>query len=860
MSASGSALISKQTIAKTSSSVLSQTLLFLWKQHLIFRRNPKLLLFQLLTPIFISLFLLYLEHLAQVSLDHSTTHPDIHSLNRLEPCTGPDCFSLGLGYTNGTREWTEYVVNHLQEKQGLRRNKDFRVMTEEDPMSFLHYIGNHTNQTAVGVLFCTGEFSLPENPFFSYINCSGTSDFDAYVYSIFVNSTNFPNIFMTKVDDPMPIDHRVLETKLAIDRAIFSYKAYTSGLQDTINIEVSTQDFPHTASRFIEGYDIVAIEGAFWYFIPQMVTFIMILTELVREKDLRLRTGLAVMGMRPRAYWFSWFLIGLGLNLLSIHVLIGMGYIIGFDFFTKTPYLILIMLFGGFGVAMQFLAFLLSTLIGSLKTAYTISYAFLLLGLVLQLFMTNVYLLYLLYLDLIPGWISWVRFLLPFYPPFNFSKAFGDISHRSSRSYSARYHQWVPNSGFTWYRFVTPIHGHFAGARYNVPSTLMSILTLVFDAGLFGVLGWYFDHVIPGNCSSGDQWYFPFRCISRWCKGTPKSEAVSTDSIELKDLTDSDSGSVAIRFSNLSKTYFKYPLHCFKSKHDVTAVNNVSFDIYSNELFTLLGHNGAGKSTLISILVGVLGHTSGSAHVSNMNIEENMQEIRKKLGYCPQQDILWEELTAAEHLVMFARLKGRTKEEAGREAEGKLKEISLFDVKDALVGTFSGGMKRRLSMAIASIGDPEVMILDEPTTGMDPISKREVWELIKRLKRHKCILLTTHSMEEADILSDRIAIITHGELQCCGTALYLKNLYGGGYRVSVVSAMSGKVKEGLRRVVPEMKVVSESAGSLIISVPLGDSMMKLVEELESGAHSEVEDWSISHTTLEEVFIRVTGEP
>ena len=857
MSAASTRLLSTSQTATSPRGLVTQTCLLLWKQQLVFRRNIKLLLFQVLTPLFICLFLVYLEHLAQVSLDHSEVNPPKHSLNRLEACTGPQCVGIGIGYTNGTRDWTNYVINHLETKQGLRRDKDFKVLSDEGPLAFLHYLEAHYNQTAVGILFCTGDFSLPENPLLTHINCSSTSDFDAYVYSIFINSTNVPNIFMTRVDDPMPMDHRVLQAKIAIDRAIFSYKAQLTGRMD-ISIEAITQDFPHTASRFVEGYDVIAIEGAFWFFIPPMVTFILLLTELVREKELRLRTGLAIMGMRPRAYWVSWFLTGLALSLASLHVLILAGYALHFDFFLKTPYLILVMLFGAFSLAMELLAFLLSTLITNLKTAYTISYAFLLLGLVLQLFMTNVYLLYLLYLDVIPSWISWVRFILPFYPPFNFSKAFGDISHSSSRQYSGRYHQWMESSGFTWGKLVRNIHGSFAGASYQVPSTLMSILTLVMDAGIFGVMGWYCDHVIAGNCSSGEPWYFPARGVYRCFCGRKKVTEVSSDSIEMRDMNEAESGPVAMRFTHLTKTFFKYPFG-LTSNSDVTAVKDLSLDIGSSELFTLLGHNGAGKSTLISMLVGILAPSSGFGLVSGLDIEQDMQEIRRNLGYCPQHDILWEELTAMEHLLLFSQLKGRSRLQAATESKSKLTQVSLFDVKDALVGTFSGGMKRRLSVAIASIGDPAVMIMDEPTTGMDPLSKREVWELIKQLKRDRCILLTTHSMEEADILSDRIAIMTNGKLQCCGSSLRLKSSYGRGYRLSIISSSPTLIKAHLTKLVPETQVLSESAGSLILTVPQGDSVLKLLAELEGGSLGGVEDWSISHTTLEEVFMRVTGE-
>jgi ABC-type multidrug transport system ATPase subunit len=143
-------------------------------------------------------------------------------------------------------------------------------------------------------------------------------------------------------------------------------------------------------------------------------------------------------------------------------------------------------------------------------------------------------------------------------------------------------------------------------------------------------------------------------------------------------------------------------------------------------------------------------------------------------------------------------------------------------VKDARAGTFSGGMKRRLSMAIAFIGDPRIVFLDEPTTGMDPKNRRYIWELVQKMKKGRAVILTTHAMEEADILSDRIAVISKGSLQCVGTGLYLKNKYGDGYRLSLVVEKEDveATKLELLNIIPSSKVLDCSGGSLLIGIPL----------------------------------------
>jgi len=141
------------------------------------------------------------------------------------------------------------------------------------------------------------------------------------------------------------------------------------------------------------------------------------------------------------------------------------------------------------------------------------------------------------------------------------------------------------------------------------------------------------------------------------------------------------------------------------------------------------------------------------------SVETEMDEIRRFTGVCPQHDILWDDLTAREHLDIFARLKSIPKEKRAQEIEDRLADVALTEVGDHLAGSYSGGMKRRLSVAISSIGDPRIIFMDEPTTGMDPLSKRHVWDLIQELKKSRVIILTTHSMEEADVLADRYVFL-----------------------------------------------------------------------------------------------------
>ena len=197
-----------------------------------------------------------------------------------------------------------------------------------------------------------------------------------------------------------------------------------------------------------------------------------------------------------------------------------------------------------------------------------------------------------------------------------------------------------------------------------------------------------------------------------------------------------------------------------------------------------MGHNGAGKSTLINLLTGNISPSFGSAEINSSNIILDQNAIEQLIGLCPQHDILWEELTAEEHIIMYAKLRGIEDSKIPQLVEEKLKEVNLLSQKNHQVKTYSGGMKRRLSILLSTIGNPKVIFLDEPTTGLDPVNKRFIWSMIQKMKLERSVILTTHSMEEADFLSDRIGVVVEGNFKCIGTPMELKETYGGGYLLS----------------------------------------------------------------------------
>ncbi|KAK1298625.1 ABC transporter A family member 7 [Acorus calamus] len=200
------------------------------------------------------------------------------------------------------------------------------------------------------------------------------------------------------------------------------------------------------------------------------------------------------------------------------------------------------------------------------------------------------------------------------------------------------------------------------------------------------------------------------------------------------------------------------------------AVQGLSLAVLRGECFGMLGPNGAGKTSFINMMIGLIRPTSGTAYIQRLDIQTDMDEIYTKMGVCPQHDLLWEMLTGREHLLFYGRLKNLKGDALMQAVEASLKSVNLFHggVGDKQVRQYSGGMKRRLSVAISLIGDPKVVYVDEPSTGLDPASRKNLWEVVKRAKQGRAIILTTHSMEEAEVLCDRLGIFVDGSLQCIG--------------------------------------------------------------------------------------------
>jgi len=288
---------------------------------------------------------------------------------------------------------------------------------------------------------------------------------------------------------------------------------------------------------------------------------------------------------------------------------------------------------------------------------------------------------------------------------------------------------------------------------------------------------------------------------------------------------------------------------------DLIAVNSIDLSIKEGELFSMLGPNGAGKTTTIKMLCCLLRPSSGTATIMGHDIKKDPIAVKKVIDISPQETAIAEHLNAWENLSLIGGIYGFPKEEVKKRSEELLKMMGLTNRAKEQVRKYSGGMKRRLSIAMALVSDPQVLFLDEPTLGLDPQSRRGIWEHIAELKGKKTIVLTTHYLEEADALADRIAIIDEGKIVALGTSRELKDSISD-IQVMVVKAKNLTIDaiEGLREMYPEVKAVEDGVEIKAKEV----SSYEIVDYLRPRG-VVIESTSPKQITLDDVFLHLTGK-
>ncbi|XP_060037438.1 phospholipid-transporting ATPase ABCA7 isoform X2 [Erinaceus europaeus] len=396
---------------------------------------------------------------------------------------------------------------------------------------------------------------------------------------------------------------------------------------------------------------------------------------------------------------------------------------------------------------------------------------------------------------------------------------------------------------------------------------------LLLDAALYGLATCYVEAVWPGQYGVPEPWNFPFR--RRYWLGPlpPKGPAPPPASLDPEVLVEEAPPGLepGVSLRALEKRFpgLRQP-----------ALHGLSLDFYRGHITAFLGHNGAGKTTTLSILSGLFPPSGGSATILGHDLQTGLAAIRPHLGVCPQHNVLFDLMTVDEHIWFYGRLKGLSSAAVCPEQEQLVQDVGLEAKRGAQARHLSGGMQRKLSVAIAFVGGSQVVILDEPTAGVDPASRRAIWELLLKYRAGRTLILSTHHLDEAELLGDRVAVVAAGRLRCCGSPLFLRRHLGSGYYLTLAKAGAGPGEDGrgrqdgtagplqllalAQRHVPGARLVEERPRELMLALPYvgaqDGSFPALLRELDQRLPElGLSGYGISDTSLEEIFLKVVED-
>ncbi|XP_075216775.1 phospholipid-transporting ATPase ABCA3-like isoform X2 [Lycorma delicatula] len=814
----------------------------MWKNYIVRKRHWFLTILEIIVPCCASWLLLYI-YLNQTLQKFTVPayYPEPYSLDScfsdrvLQDHTG---FVVGFSPNNTAtfeimntvkdKIWKEQVnvpLEHLYFQQ--KYMIDFKPMNSEYELEdYFQKLNSNDSQLFYGVVFETYENSKE------------------FKYKIRIGGKSWVSSFGTDSLQPalLPEGRELIIS--VYQRSCFLTLQKTLDLvfiekmtKQKIGLNIKMSEFPYP-----EYTNSSNVQAALSIILPVIViiSFCLILPNIIKrvveEKETGVKELMKMMGLRPWMVWIGWLV---NANMINIFVTTFITIIFCGNFKDDRPALLpqtspiiiwlLLILFMNAATVSLFVvcAFFHRPLIASSVGMCFYFLPFTILKSLMPTAMSS---------GMAPLWIKLLLSLLPTYLA---SEGFDIIFALNNRG-----------NGVHWYNlFEKP-----AGEKNDLSMGLVFIMFVV-DLFIYGTLTWYIDNVRPGPYGRAKPWYFIFNVVHRGNDDILLIPDDENDSVHFEPPPSDLNVGLSIR--NLTKTF----------PPNVYAVNGVNIDIYKGQITALLGHNGAGKTTTMSILTGMYSPTSGTIlkHISDtkcINIFDNMDEFRQDLGLCPQHNMLFPYFSVIEHLLFFGMLKGLTIDEARKSGHQLLQTLNILEKSNVKVDQLSGGMKRKLSLAISLIAEPKVLVLDEPTSGMDPESRREMWDILLNIREGRTIIITTHFMEEADVLGDRIAIMDHGKVRCYGTSMFLKKVYGAGYFMTLLTkpqADSNFITDIVRNSVPGSKLRSHHQGQLVYNLPTESSsaFASLFFELET-RKSElfITSIGISCTTMEEVFLKV----
>uniref|UniRef100_A0A667IMJ0 ABC transporter domain-containing protein n=1 Tax=Lynx canadensis TaxID=61383 RepID=A0A667IMJ0_LYNCA len=626
---------------------------------------------------------------------------------------------------------------------------------------------------------------------------------------------------------PGYITEGFLAMQHAVDIAIMKYYNHKATQKLFREVTVFVQRFPYPAYSHDYFYTFFGI------FIPLVILFIFSMNHLtliqaiVWEKENRLKEYLLMIGLSNWMLWAAYFFTFLSLYSVIILLMCIIFFIEPVPVIQYSdPSLVFVFLLC-FAIATMFFSFMVSTFFN--KVHFAVSFG---------------------------GFI----YLVTYFPVVTVSINFAEmtftqklascLSSNIAMGLGTKFlvKAEMEKIGIKWSNIFSPPKMENFGFAHVLGMFL-------FDAFLYGLVAWYIEAVFPGDYGVPKPWNF-FLLRSYWFGEASKGKKERRQFYE----TNESKYFEAEPTNLVAGIQIKHLCKEFRMQNTTKiAVKDLSLNLYMGQITVLLGHNGAGKSTILSILSGLYPATSRKAYVNGYDTSKQMVQIRKSLGLCPQQNLLFDYLTISEHLYFYCLVKGIPRKTRLVEIDHMLSTFNLLDKHNAFSFSLSGGMKRRLSVIIALIGGSQVVILDEPTSGMDPVSRRATWDVLQQYKEDHTILLTTHYMDEADILGDRIAIMVKGSLRCCGSSVFLKKIYGVGYHMVMVKEAHCNVEEILKFIqyhIPEATLEKNVNNEISFLLPkeYTHSFEALFTDLEKRRYElGIASFGASVTTMEEVF-------
>ncbi|XP_063076854.1 ATP-binding cassette sub-family A member 5 [Engraulis encrasicolus] len=796
----------QQPITKREAGVWHQTKSLLYKNLLIKWRTKQQSLQELILPLLLlGLLILISTHNPHVYYGGIETM-ELESENYLA------LKGLGLGYTpitNVTAQIMEEVAEELHMRDRLEwfaNEEDLENASLYEPLGY------------VGVVF---RDNMSYRLRFPYNHLPSPSDYTESIASCFSNSVNCraANYWYSGfVHLQTRIDAAIIQmqTKRSVWREL-DVKVVMMGQPGSVEV----QKFPHA---LISIYLVLA-------FTP-FVSFLIV--NVAAEKERRLKDTMTMMGLYDSAFWLSWGLLYAAL-VTTMSILMAVIATCT-SLFYNSNFLVIFLLIFLYGISSIFFSFMLTPLFKKPKFASTV-------GSMLTVVFGCLSLFTVLMRDF-PQTLVWLLCLLS---PSAFSIGIAQVVYLEAQGDGAV--------------FSTLVNG---------PHPLyVPLLMLTIDCLLYLLLAVYLDQVLPGEFGMRRSIIY-FLKPSYWSQRRKRYVEVSSvyetevngapvidESVE--PVSPEFRGKEAIRINNIRKVY--------KEKDSIVeALRGFSFDIYEGQITALLGHSGAGKSTLMNILCGICPPTEGTASIYGSPVAEVAEgsEMKQLVGICPQFNIIFDVLTVEEHLRIFAAIKGILPSDIDAAVSKVLKDLDLEKIMDAQAKNLSGGQKRKLSVGIAILGDPKILLLDEPTAGMDPCSRHQVWSLLKSRRAGRVTVLSTHYMDEADILADRKAVISQGQLKCVSSSLYLKTKCGVGYHLRM-SVTEGCEVDGIttlvKQHVPKAQLSRQQEAELTFTLPFEsmDTFPGLFAELDCRPDLGITNYGVSMTTLEDVFLRLEAE-